>query len=365
MNYKSRILSILLKDKFSNNIEDLEAELSNISKLNWSKYPMVDAHIHLVDFNQETLWIKPLLEYMNRTNVEASVIFWLSVVKMWWENERDKPNYYLDDDNRCYYYSQTDAIVATEYLSLSKEDQKRFYPLMCGFNPMDLNSVDHIITTYKTFPWVFNWVGEVFYRHDDLTHLTYWEAPRMNTKATHRLFEFLSEYDLPIVIHNNITAPGVSDYPRFLYELEEVLREFPKVRVVLSHCWASRRLNTPYYAKMVDRLLTEYQNLYVDFSWVVFDEIISYDEKSIKSWIELTEKFSHKIMIWSDVLGKWFSDMWHTNARFDIFLDMLSEDARENITRKVAHNFFKKSKNRVEKNKKRKFYSLQQIKKDD
>ena len=55
----------------------------------------------------------------------------MPVVKIWQENEKQRPNYYLDDDNACYYYSNTDAIVAREYLSLSKQEQKRFFPLLC------------------------------------------------------------------------------------------------------------------------------------------------------------------------------------------------------------------------------------------
>ena len=37
---------------------------------------------------------------------------------------------------------------------------------------MDIDCVEHIIQTYKTFPGVFYGIGEVFYRHDDLTHMT-------------------------------------------------------------------------------------------------------------------------------------------------------------------------------------------------
>ena len=55
----------------------------------------------------------------------------MPVVKIWQENEKNRPGYYLDDDNACYYYSNTDAIVAREYMSLSTEEQKRFFPLMC------------------------------------------------------------------------------------------------------------------------------------------------------------------------------------------------------------------------------------------
>lgn len=332
-------------------INSFEIETEKINKLSWCKYEMIDSHIHIVDFNQKTKWLKNLIKYMDKSNIKAWVIFGMPIIKIWQENEKIKPNYYLDDDNPCYYYSNTDAIVAKEYLSLSKKDKKRFFPLMCWFNPNDINSVDHIIQTFNTFPWIFCGIWEVFYRHDDLTHMIYWEPPRMNTIATKKLFEFLTKYDLPIIIHNNITTPWISDFPKFLHEIEEVVREYPKTKVVLAHCWASRRLQSPYYIKMISRLLSEYDELYVDFSWVIFEEIIAINDVSLQEWVKLSEKFSNKIMIWSDILWDNFEEIWLINSKFNIFLDKLTPQTREKICLTNAINLFSKTRNRIEKNK--------------
>lgn len=357
-----QIIEIAVKRELSWDLSSFEQELERLDRLSGSKYPMVDAHLHIVDFNQETAWLQNLLHYMNKSNILASVIFGLPVVKIWDENERERPSYYLDDDNGCYYYWNTDVIVANEYLSLPKKDRKRFFPLLCWFNALDVNSVKHIQATFKAFPGVFYGVWEVFYRHDDLTHMTYGEVPRMNTKATSRLLEFCTKYDLPLCIHNNITAPGVSDYPKFLYELEEALREYPKARIVLSHAWASRRLRAPYYTKMIERLLREYPGLYVDFSWVIFDEIIAVSDTSMNDWTELTEKFSDRIMIWSDILWNAFHEIGYVNARFNLFLDKLTKNTRENVCYKNSYNIYSKSQNRVENWKARVYPKLCDIK---
>ncbi len=362
MNINKAIIENTIKKELDWDIELFEKELKNLEKLSWCKYPMIDSHIHIVDFNQKTTGLKNLLKYMDLSNIKAWIIFWMPVIKIWQENEKQRPDYYLDDDNPCYYYSNTDAIVAREYLSLDKKDRERFFPLLCWFNPMDINSVEHIIQTYKSFPWVFYGIWEVFYRHDDLTHMIYWEVPRMNTSATKKLFEFITEYDLPLCIHNNITAPGISDYPKFLHEMEEIIREFPKARVVLSHCWASRRLRAPYYTKMISRLLTEYPGLYVDFSWVIFDEIIAVNDVSMQDWVEMTEKFSDRIMIWSDVLWDAFEEIWVINSRFNAFLDKLTPETREKICTENALSIYGKSKNKFEKNKKRIYPKLKDLK---
>lgn len=362
MNINKTIIENTIKKELNWDISLFEKELKNLEKLSWCKYPMIDSHIHIVDFNQKTTGLENLLKYMDASNIKAWVIFGMPVIKIWQENEKQRPDYYLDDDNPCYYYSNTDAIIAREYLSLEKKDRERFFPLLCWFNPMDINSVEHIIQTYKSFPWVFCWIWEIFYRHDDLTHMIYWDVPRMNTTATKKLFKFITEYDLPLCIHNNITAPWISDYPKFLHEMESVIREFPKARVVLSHCWASRRLRAPYYTKMISRLLREYPGLYVDFSWVVFDEIIAVNDVSMQDWVEMSEKFSDRIMIWSDVLWDAFEEIWIINARFNTFLDKLTPETRENICINNAIKVYAKSKNKVEKNKKRIYPKLKDLK---
>lgn len=337
-------------------------KLDNLEKSIGPKYPIVDAHVHVVDFLWQTEWLKNLLYYMNKSNIEKAVIFGTSVKKIWSENERERPEYYLDDDNECYYDSSTDITVAQEYNNLSKSEKERFFPLMCGFNPMDIDAVNYIERTFKYNPWVFCGIWEILYRHDDLTFQTQWEAPRMNTKATSKILEFASKYDLPVMIHNNITSPGVSDYPKYLHEMESMLMEYPKAKVVFAHCWASRRLNAPYYAKMIDRLLSEYPGLYVDYSWVVFDDIISISSVTIEEWITLTEKFSDRVMIGSDILWNWFYKIWVTNSRFNHFLDSLSDETREKVCRTNAINLYKNSRNRVEKWLQIKYHSLSEVK---
>lgn len=362
MKINQTIITKTIEKELDWDINLFEKELLKLDKLKGCKYQMIDTHIHIVDFNQKTTWLKDLLENMDKANIKAWVIFGMPVVKIWQENEKQRPWYYLDDDNPCYYYPNTDAIVAREYLSLDKKDRKRFFPLLCWFNPMDINSVEHIIETYKTFPWVFYGIWEVFYRHDDLTHMTYWEVPRMNTIATKKLFEFITKYDLPICIHNNITAPWISDYPKFLHEMETMIRDFPKARVILAHCWASRRLRAPYYTKMISRLLKEYPSLYVDYSWVIFDEIIAVSENSMQDWVNMTEEFNDRVMIWSDVLWDAFEQIGLINSRFNSFLDKLSPETRQKVCIQNALNVYSKSKNRYEKNKVRVYPKLSEIK---
>jgi hypothetical protein len=53
------------------------------------------------------------------------------VQKIRTEEEREMPEYYLDDDNKCYYNSFVDTYIATEYLKLNNKEKERLYPLLC------------------------------------------------------------------------------------------------------------------------------------------------------------------------------------------------------------------------------------------
>jgi len=350
-----------IQDYFKHNIEpesnNEEKELTNslAQQITWPKYKMIDAHLHVVDFLWRTEWLKKLIYYMNKYNIMKSVVFWTSVRKIWKENEKIMPEYYLDDDNSCYYDSSTDLTVLSEYNSLNEDEKERIYPLLCGFNPMDINAIHYIEKMFDLFPWIFCGIWEVFYRHDDLTYQTEWEPPRMNTIATKKILEFVSKKQIPFSIHNNISSPWIRDYPKFLNEMEEMLIEYPRAKVILSHCWASRRINIKNYDKLIERLLREHENLYVDYSWVIFDEVIAINNVSLDNWVKLTEKFKDRVLIGSDILWMWFHKIWIENAKFNKFLSLLSDDARNKVCYENAINLFWTAKENLKTNNELKF----------
>ena len=84
-------------------------DVGSLAPLRGSKYRMIDAHLHVVNFVQETPGGEALIDAMDRANVGKAVIFGLPVRKMWAEWDREPPDYYLADDARCYYYAYTDV----------------------------------------------------------------------------------------------------------------------------------------------------------------------------------------------------------------------------------------------------------------
>ncbi|MDB5330331.1 MAG: 5-oxo-L-prolinase, partial [Phycisphaerales bacterium] len=87
------------------------------------QYRAADCHLHLVDFLQRTDGIRAALKAMDRCGVEDAVVSGMPLVKEWPQEERLRPEYYLEDDSRCYWYSATDVLVAREVQSLPPDQQ--------------------------------------------------------------------------------------------------------------------------------------------------------------------------------------------------------------------------------------------------
>jgi hypothetical protein len=319
---------------------------ASLTPLKGSQYPIIDAHLHVVNFMQETPGGPALIYAMDQANIGKAVIFGLPVSKLWAAGEREAPDYYLANDAPCYYYGYTDVIVAEMVRSLPAVQQDRLYPLICGFNPVDRYALRHVERLYAQYPDVWSGIGEVLLRHDDLTAFTYGETARANHPALWPIYQFAADHDLPVLLHQNITSVTKSDHPVYLWELEEAVAEFPRTRFMFAHCGMSRRVNVPFYYQMVERLLDQYPNLYVDYSWIIFDVVICPDGKPEPNWLALTEKYSQRICLGSDMVTK-FERLGPELYRYDVFLNQLSEQARTNLCWGTAEKLYGGNKNRV------------------
>jgi hypothetical protein len=315
--------------------------MSGLKPMQGSKYECIDGHLHVNDFIQESQGLRKCLEYMKKGNIAYAVIFGIPVSKVWASWERYPPGYYLGDNSKCYYYSACDFIMAIDYQSLDSSGKKQFFPLIGGFNPCDKYAYRHLDRMIKHFPEMWHGVGEILFRHDDLTNLIYGDPPRCNHEAMDRVYEMCADLEMPICIHQNLTSVGTSDYPQWLHELEDTLQDHPRTTVVWAHCGVSRRVYSPIYYQIVKRLLAKYDNLYVDFSWVVYDDFIAPKGIPDENWVSLAEDYSEKICIGTDVVNR-FEQLPATIQKYDVFLDELSNKARRNLAFDTAYKLYGK-----------------------
>ena len=144
---------------------------------------------------------------MDTASVDNIVLFGLSVTKLWTDYDRERPIYYDDNDAPAYYYGFTDVILAEAIKKLPEEQKDRIYPMICGFNPVDRNGLDHIKRMVEMYPDLWVGIGEVFFRHDDLTRMIYGRNPTANCASMDPVYEYAAEKNLPIWIHSDIGDP--------------------------------------------------------------------------------------------------------------------------------------------------------------
>lgn len=303
-------------------------------------YRYSDAHLHYVDFFQETEGMPALLKAMDEAGVEHAMISGIPVAKKWHEDEPKRPRYYAGDDADAYWFSATDIHVVAAVQKLPAEQQKRFHPFLSGFNPVDKNAVSHIERMLDLHPGFWQGIGEVFTRHDDLTALTSGDTPRANNEAMTRIYHLAAERDLPVLVHSNITSKRERN-PLYLAEIEEPLRNHPHTRFIWAHAGTSMEIHRhqtqmDFILPTLERMLKAYPNLYIDLSWSVLEPYLLDEQgKPRKAWLALVERFPDRFMLGSDVVGK-FGSVGEQMHGFEPFLDALPEA----VARKVARDNF-------------------------
>jgi len=303
-------------------------------------YAYSDAHLHYVDFFQETAGMDKLLKAMADNRVEHVMISGIPVAKKWHEDEPKRPRYYAGDDADAYWYSATDVIVAAAVSKLAPEQRQYLHPFLSGFNPNDKNSEIHIQRMLDLYPGLWQGIGEVFTRHDDLTALTSGDTPRANNEAMMGIYHLAAKNDLPVLVHSNITSKRERN-PLYLAEIEEPLRNHPHTRFIWAHAGTSMEIHRhqtqlDFLLPTVNRMLEAYPNLYIDLSWSVLTPYLL-DEagKPRPEWLALVERFPERFMLGSDVVGR-FNKLGKEMRSFNPFLDALPED----VARKVARDNF-------------------------
>ncbi|QLF92307.1 amidohydrolase family protein [Pseudomonas sp. ABC1] len=300
-------------------------------------YRYSDAHLHYVDFFQETDGMNKLLRQMDEAAIDHIMLSGIPVAKKWDENEPKRPRYYAGDDANAYWYSATDVLIAHAYKQLTAEQQDRFHPFLSGFNPNDKNADAHIRRMLELDPGLWQGIGEIFTRHDDLTALIHGDAPRANNEALARVYRLAAEFDLPVMLHSNITSKRERN-PLYLEELEESLEKHPKTRFIWAHAGTSMELHRhqeklEFLLPTVTRLLEAYPNLYIDLSWTVLEPyLLDAKGRPDAGWVKLVEHYPTRFMLGSDVVGS-FDRVGEVLQGFAPFLDALPEDVAMQVAR--------------------------------
>jgi predicted TIM-barrel fold metal-dependent hydrolase len=248
-----------------------------------------DSHFHLTNYIQEGIDVRKFLEIMG-TRVGRSTLFGIPLQQQWsYANSGDfAPTYYLQSDAPLYYYSFTDAHIASVYRSLTAQQQARLDPMITGFNPADMYGVDHIRRVLRTFPGVFTGIGEFSIHKEFVSAKVAGETASLTNPALDRILAFAGEAGLVVILHNDIDVPFAKQDadPVYLDQMKAVLKRHPKTAMIWAHIGLGRIVHpvqvsaaaaerSPTQLQIVEAMVTDpaFNHVSFDISW---DEVAKY-----------------------------------------------------------------------------------------
>jgi hypothetical protein len=248
-----------------------------------------DSHFHLTNYVQKGITPRQYLDIMG-TRVGRSTLFGIPLQQHWsYANSGEfAPTYYLHSDAPLYYYSFTDAYIASVYRALPEADRARFDPMITGFNPADMYGVDHIRRVLEAFPGVFTGIGEFSIHKEFVSAKIPGETASLANPALDRILEFAAEVGLVVILHNDIDMPFAKTdaEPVYLSQVKALLKRHPKTTIIWAHTGLGRIVHpakvsaeaaerTPTHLEIVEGILEDpaFSHVSFDISW---DEVAKY-----------------------------------------------------------------------------------------
>ena len=278
-----------------------------------------DSHFHLTNYIQEGIDVRQFLKIMG-SRVGRSTLFGIPLQQQWSYGNSGEfaPTYYLQSDAPLYYYSFTDAFIASAYRSLGKDEQARFDPMITGFNPADMYAVDHIRRVLKTFPGVFTGIGEFSIHKEFVSSKISGETASLTNPALDRILEFAADSGLVVILHNDIDMPFAKQdaEPAYLAQMKALLKRHPRTRIIWAHIGLGRIVHpvqvsaeaaerNPAQLQIVETMITDpaFNHVSFDISW---DEVAKYavaTPESIARVAATLNKFPDRFLFGTDTVA--------------------------------------------------------------
>ena len=313
-----------------------------------------DSHFHLTNYVQRGTALRDFLGIMGgRTGRVA--LFGIPLQQQWSHNvDGDHaPTYYLHSDAPLYYYSFTDAHIATAWLSLAPRDRERFDPMITGFNPADMYAADHIRRVLRTFPGVFTGIGEFTIHKEFVSSKTAGGPATLLDPALDSILAFAAESGLLVLIHNDVDVPfaKAGSAPAYFDALRAVVARHPRTTIIWAHTGVGRVVRpVANHLRMIESLIADpaLRHLYFDLSW---DEVAKYivaSDTTAALAAAFLNRHPDRFLFGTDVVAP--ADRAQYNAVFELyrpFLDRLTPSARSQFLRGNYERLFGAARARV------------------
>jgi hypothetical protein len=329
-------------------------------------YELNDSHFHLTNYVQEGTDIHRFLEIMG-DKVGRVALFGIPLQQMWsHENSGDfAPTYYLQSDAPLYYYSFTDAYIASAYRSLTPEQRQRFDPMITGFNPADMYAVDHIRRVLKTFPGVFSGIGEFTIHKEFVSAKVAGGEPSLANPALDRIFAFAGQAGLIVLIHNDIDVPFAREgaAPVYLQQMKELLLRHPETTVIWAHVGLGRVVHpvqqqagagmaerSANQTGIIERVLSEPQlrHLHFDISWSELAKYIVATPESTQRAAQVINTYPDRFLFGTDEVAPADQVTYlRVYRQYDPLWKLLTPEARDKVRKGNYERLFDEARRRV------------------
>jgi hypothetical protein len=250
-----------------------------------------DSHFHLTNYIQQGIDARQFLKIMGR-RVGRSTLFGIPLQQQWsYANSGDfAPTYYLQSDAPLYYYSFTDAYIASLYRALPEDQQARFDPMITGFDPADMYGVDHIRRVLQTFPGVFSGIGEFTIHKEFVSAKVSGETASLTNPALDRILDFAADAGLVVLIHSDIDMPFAKQNapPVYLTQMKALLLRHKNASIIWAHMGLGRVVHPvqasasagpgerpPNHIEIIESMLADPELAHVNFD-ISWDEVAKY-----------------------------------------------------------------------------------------
>jgi Amidohydrolase len=317
-------------------------------------YLFNDSHFHLTNYIQEGIDIHDFLRIMGNKAGRVA-LFGIPLQQQWSYrvDENRSPTYYLNSDAPLYYYSFTDAWIATAYRSLSKQDQARFDPMITGFNPTDMYAADHIRRVLTAFPGVFTGIGEFSIHKEFVSAKIAGEVASLQDKALDRLIDFATEVGLVVLIHNDVDVPFAKPgaEPAYAAQMMALLKRHPDTTFIWAHIGVGRIIRpVKEQAAIVETIIRDPQlrNVNFDISW---DEVAKYivsTPEATQNAAALVNRYPDRFLFGTDEVAPPNQEKYLTvYNQYEPFWKLLTPEASEKVRRKNYERIFDEARRKV------------------
>ena len=211
-------------------------------------YQYCDSHFHLTNYVQEGYSIKKLIPMMDKLSIERMAIFGIPLAQKWNMYEytmKLRPNYYLNTEEELYYFSAVDSKIAREFLTLPHQMQKRFDPMITGFNPTDGYAVSHIKNMLTLYPGVFSGIGEFTIYKEVVSSKVLGDHPTLGNPALENILNFAGKVGMVAIMHSDIDSmQSVSSNtlyePMYLQRMKQLFARHPNTIIIWAHTGLGR-----------------------------------------------------------------------------------------------------------------------------